>query len=49
VTEQTDQFQKCGKNLAPKYEFKKIKKSDLNKKSLIFDFLKIMIFFQPCK
>jgi len=31
VIEQTGQFQKFGKNLARKYEFKKIKKSDLNK------------------
>jgi len=37
VIEQTDQFQKLTKTLARKYEFKKSKKSDLNKKS---DFLK---------
>jgi len=37
VIEQTDQFQKFGKTLAQKYEFKKkIKKSDLNPKNLIF-------------
>jgi len=33
VIEQTDQFQKFGKILAQKYEFKKSKKSNLNKKS----------------
>jgi len=32
VIEQTDQFQKFGKTLARKYEFKNYKKSDLNKK-----------------
>jgi len=37
VIEQTDQFQKYGKTLLQKYEFKKkIKKSDLNQKYLIF-------------
>jgi len=36
VIEQTNQFQNFGKNLAQKYEFKKCKKSDLNKKNLIF-------------
>jgi len=37
VIEQTDQFQKFGKTLARKYEFKKKKqKSDLNKKNLTF-------------
>ena len=30
MIEQTDQFQKFGKKLARKSEFKKIKKSDLN-------------------
>jgi len=36
VIEQTDQFQKFGKTLARKYEFKKkSKESDLNQKNLI--------------
>ena len=34
VSEQTDQFQKFGKNLARKYEFKKVKKFDLNQKKI---------------
>ena len=33
VTEQTDQFQKFGKNMARKY---KLKKSDLNQKHMIY-------------
>jgi len=42
VIEQTDQFQKFGKTMARKYEFKKqSEKSDLNKKKLIFLDLKI--------
>jgi len=32
VIEQTGQFQKFGKTYVQKYEFKKSKKSDLNKK-----------------
>ena len=38
VIEQTDQFQKFGKTVVRKYEFKKSKKSGLNKKNLIFLF-----------
>jgi len=55
VTEPTDQFQKFGKTLARKYQFKKIKKSDLNKKNLILNQKNLIIFiflnhdfFQPC-
>jgi len=46
VTEQPDQFQKFGKTLVRKYEFENIKKSDLDKKNLIFlyIFFKIMTF-----
>jgi len=48
VIEQTDLFQKFGKTLVRKYEFKKkSKKSDLNKKSDFFIFLN-HDFFQPC-
>jgi len=46
VIEQTDQFQKFVKTLARKYEFKKIKKSYLNKKICIF-YLKNHNFSNP--
>jgi len=36
VIEQTDDFQKFGKTLARKYEFKKIKKSDLNQSDFLY-------------
>jgi len=36
MIEQTDQFQKFGKTWVQKYELKKIKNTDLNKKNLIF-------------